>query len=286
MKAVLVGLIFSAAAVAELAQAAAPAEPVEAPAKPVEVMVLGTWHFANPGQDLNNIQAEDVLTKRRQAELTRIVDVLATFRPTKVMVEKVAKQPDLVDEAYGLYTTADLTKTRNERVQLGYRLAHQLGLTAVYAIDEQPGPQEPDYFPFDKVTAWAAANGKSGQLDAVMGKAADASKEFQAKQSRQTLAESLIGFNDAAGFQSRIDTYYGMLPFGDAEDQPGAQLNAMWYLRNAKIFAKLMSVSAPGDRVLVIYGAGHNYWLRHFAQYTPGYRNVDPIPYLRQAGSR
>ena len=60
----------------------------------------------------------------------------------------------------------------------------------------------------------------------------------------------------------------------------------MWYLRNAKIFAKLMTVARPGDRVLIVYGSGHNYWLRHFASTTPGYRNVDPTPYLTRAARR
>ncbi len=29
----------------------------------------------------------------------------------------------------------------------------------------------------------------------------------------------------------------GVLAFGDQKEQPGADLNAAWYLRNAKIFA-------------------------------------------------
>jgi hypothetical protein len=60
----------------------------------------------------------------------------------------------------------------------------------------------------------------------------------------------------------------------------------MWYLRNAKIFGKLMTVTNPGDRVLVVYGSGHNYWLRHFATETPGFRNVDPRPFLHKATVR
>lgn len=57
----------------------------------------------------------------------------------------------------------------------------------------------------------------------------------------------------------------------------------MWCLRNAKILAKLQQVAKPGDRILVVYGMGHNYWLRHFAKTVRGYRNVDPTPYLEKA---
>ena len=42
----------------------------------------------------------------------------------------------------------------------------------------------------------------------------------------------------------------------------------------------------PGDRVLIVFGAGHGYWLRHFASETPGYRNVDVRPYLQKAAPR
>lgn len=71
-----------------------------------------------------------------------------------------------------------------------------------------------------------------------------------------------------------------MLGFGDALSQPGAELNAGWYERNAKIFAKLMMVAKPGDRIVIVYGAGHAYWLRHFIENTPGFQLVDPAPYL------
>ena len=50
--------------------------------------------------------------------------------------------------------------------------------------------------------------------------------------------------------------------------------------RNALIFAKLMQVAQPGDRIVLIFGAGHAYWLRHFASTTPGYMLVEPNGYL------
>jgi hypothetical protein len=80
-----------------------------------------------------------------------------------------------------------------------------------------------------------------------------------------------------------MSLYYGLLQFGDTEDQPGAELNGAWYTRNAKIFAKLMTVARPGDRIVVVYGAGHAFWLRHFIENTPGLELVDPVPFL--AGS-
>lgn len=248
-------------------------------AKPVEVMVLGTWHFDNPGLDLYNAKADDVRTERRQAELRVLADALASFKPTKVMVELAAKTPDLVDAGYAAFTPVELTSNRNEAVQIGYRVARQLGHPQVYAIDVQ-GP-----FPFDKVAAFAKAKGKEEQLAAVMRQAAEATKQFERDQPTSSIPALLSSYNRPDGFQSSISGYYGILGLGDAVEQPGAELNAAWYLRNARIWSNLMRAAEPGDRILVVYGAGHNYWLRHFASETPGYRNVDPLPFLSRAAA-
>ena len=43
----------------------------------VKVMVLGTYHFANPGADIANVDVEDVLLPGPQAEIGAIVEALA-----------------------------------------------------------------------------------------------------------------------------------------------------------------------------------------------------------------
>ncbi len=42
-----------------------------------------------------------------------------------------------------------------------------------------------------------------------------------------------------------------------------------------------MQVAKPGDRILVVFGAGHAYWLRDFVQHTPGFQLAEPTAYLR-----
>ncbi len=172
---------------------------------------------------------------------------------------------------------------RGERVQIAYRLADILGLKTVEGIDEQPSAGEPDYFPFPKVQQWAAANGQSANLESLMATAAKMATEVEQLQAAQPIAGVLAEINRPERAAANQEIYYSLLRFGGTEAQPGADLNAMWYLRNAKIFAKLMTVAKPGDRIVVVYGSGHVYWLRHFAATTPGYVNVDPTPYLERA---
>jgi hypothetical protein len=199
------------------------------------------------------------------------------------MVERIAKTPDLVDTHYAAFTAADLSTKRDERVQIAYRTASRLGLRTVYAIDEQPGPGEPDYFPFPKLAEWAQAHGAGPRLDALMAKGAAAAKEIEQLQKDRSIASALAAINASDRVEREQRFYYEALDLGDTEQQPGADLNAMWYLRNAKIFAKLQKAARAGDRVLVVYGSGHTYWLRHFARTTPGYDSVDPAPYLAKA---
>lgn len=270
--------VIAAAAILGASAQSSPAAPA-----PVEVMVVGTYHFDSPGKDINNPKVDDVLKPKRQRELEALSKALAEFRPTKIMVERVAKTEDLIDPRYPQFTTADLARDRDERVQVAYRLARRLGHKAVYAIDEQPEGGEPDYFPFGKLADWTKANGAESKLNAMMAAGAAVSARLETLQASKSIGGVLAVLNARDSIDRDQTLYYGLLGIGDTVQQPGAELNAMWYMRNAKIFAKLTTVAKPGDRVLVVYGAGHNYWLRHFAATSPGYREADPAPFLKKA---
>ncbi len=251
--------------------------------KPVEIMVLGAYHFDSPGLDVRNISADDVTSPRRQAELAALADSLARFAPTKVMVEAEGKGPDFDVPAYRTFTPQQLASEHSETVQIGFRVAHRMGLTAVQGIDEQGGPGELDYFPFDKVQDWIKAHGQEPQLAALFAEVEAEQKAFDAAQHKSSIPALLKRFNTPESVARGHQLYTGMIQFGDGENQPGAELNGYWHMRNAKIFGKLMQAAKPGDRVLVVFGAGHGYWLRQLAQTTVGYRLVDVVPYLDSA---
>lgn len=249
---------------------------------PIEVMVLGAYHFDNPGRDLNNVKVASVLTATRQAELAAVAKAVLAWHPTRVMVEYESEAPDLSVPAYVSFTTADLATKPDERVQIAYRIANLAGVP-VNGIDEQPKAGEPDYFPYDKLQEVAAKTGQSPRLKAAMAPIAAWSKAFEASQPTRTVAQLLTEMNDPTQPVANNSPIYAVLDVGDHDQQPGADLAAMWYLRNAKIFGKLMQVAKPGDRVLVVYGGGHGYWLRHFASETPGFTSVDVRPFLAEA---
>jgi len=248
---------------------------------PVQVMVLGTYHMDNPGLDLHNAKSEDVLTPKRQAELAAVAEALAAFKPTVIAVERITPAPAYEDAAYSEFDDSQLASRRDERVQVGYRLARLAGLKTVHGIDEQPGPGEPDYFPFERVQDGVQRHGADAALAAMMSRTGKLIADFEGSQANSTVAELLIDANDPRTLADP-SMYYELLAFDAGEDQPGAELLGYWFMRNAKIFAKLMDVVKPGDRVVVLFGGGHKHWLEHLARNTPGFEVVDPVPYLRR----
>jgi len=57
--------------------AAFPAASQQSPAPArAEVLVLGVYHMANPGHDIFNMQADDVLAPKRKAEMAQLIEAL------------------------------------------------------------------------------------------------------------------------------------------------------------------------------------------------------------------
>ena len=272
-------LIAIAAALGLAACATAPATPPAAGPAPIQLMVLGTWHFGGSELDLISATTDSPLTPQRQRELDEAAAALAAFKPTAIVVERVTAAPDYIDPGFAAFTPADLQTKVDERVQVAYRLAAKAGVTRVYGIDEQPAAGEPDYFPFGKVMEHAGATGQSDAAGAMMAKVqalvGAETKRLAGLPMREALAEA------NSGLMSSADFYYEVLKFDAGEAQPGAELNGYWFMRNAKIFAKIADVAKPGDRIVVVYGAGHKHWLDHLASNTPGIERVDPVDYLK-----
>ena len=49
--------------------------------------MLGVSHMSNPGHDLFNTQADDILAPKRQGEIAELIAVLKKVQPTKIAVE-------------------------------------------------------------------------------------------------------------------------------------------------------------------------------------------------------
>ncbi len=247
----------------------------------IQVMVLGSFHFAGSDADLINVKPDDVLHPDKQRELAAIAQALATFKPTVVVTERVTEAPDYIDPHFADFTAEELSRNRNERAQLAYRVAQVADVRRVHGLDERSTEGEPDYFPFGRVREHAASTGQDNQLQAALGEVEQRVSAEMSIINDLHLAEALIRVND--GFLSSPEFYYALSQYDVGEAQPAAELQAYWFMRNAKIFSKLIDISQPGDRVLVVFGAGHKFWLDHFVEHTRNFEPVSPVPYLKRA---
>lgn len=230
------------------------------PVTPVQpqVLILGTYHMGG-SRDYIQTSADDVLSPRRQREIEVLVDALAAFRPTKIMVEAPLTRDSALNVRYRHYAAGQDTLRRNEIDQIGFRLAKRLGHGRVYAIDY---PQDED---IERVVGWAAQHGDTGFVNSVQRFGA----RMQARSDSLpglTVTEYLRRLNSPAEDALGQSAYLGMARVGRDTAYVGADVVAGRYARNLKIFANLARLTEPGDRVLVIYGASHGKLLRDFVR--------------------
>lgn len=269
--AALANVVLTMSSLLALAAPVAASQPEAATPKDVEVMVVGTYHMANPGQDLHNNHVDDVLAPKRQQELEAVTTALSRFAPSRVAVEWPA---DLTRERYARHRDGSLPPSRNEVVQLGFRLA------AAANLDEVDGIDVDGAFPYPAVEAFAKAHGQMDRLQKAHGTIAAEVAGFQQVIDNGSVAQALRNLNDPRRIVDGHAFYRELLLIGAGTEQPGVDLLTAWYQRNFAICANLLQQARPGDRIVVFYGAGHSHLLRQCVAETPGYRLVEPDDYL------
>ncbi|UHQ20190.1 DUF5694 domain-containing protein [Lysobacter sp. KIS68-7] len=238
---------------------------------PTKVMIVGTFHLDNPGRDVFNVQVDDVLTDKRQKELAAVAASLAKFAPTEVMVEWPQAQ---TDEQYASFRAGKLPPSRNEVVQLGFRLAKLRELERVHGIDVQ------GEFPFDPVKAYASSHGMAPRLDAALAGAGHEVQNLSERVREGSIGSVLRYMNSPERALKNHGFYVDMLRYGDGDTQPGARLVGAWYARNLAICARLLQSLPAGGRAVVFYGEGHAYLLRQCIVEAPGVELVEANDYL------
>ena len=238
-----------------------PAEPARA-----EVLVLGVYHMANPGRDIFNTQADDVLAPKRQAEMAELVAVLRKFRPTKIAVERDVSDTRILRD-YTAYLAGTHELTRNEIEQIGFRLAKELGHQKVHPVDAD------GEFPYQHLVNYAKASGRSKDLDALMEEIGSRVKAQNAYLASHSLLDTLLYMNADDKVAENVGFYYRQAQFGEPWDWAGADLVSAWFRRNMRIYTNIVRlIDSPDERVLAVYGAGPLGWLQQSVASSPNLR--------------
>ncbi|HLA13152.1 MAG TPA: DUF5694 domain-containing protein [Pyrinomonadaceae bacterium] len=257
----LILVLMTGCTIAAVAQGQSSEKPARA-----EVLVLGVYHMANPGQDIFNMKADDVLAPKRQTEIGQLIEVLKRFQPTKIAIES-SIWSKRAPQQYSDYLAGKYTMSRNENDQIGYRLAKEMGHKTIYPVDVDGD------FPFPRLVNYAKGKGRSKEMDALMAEVGEMVKAQDQYLQSHTVLEMLMDMNSDEKVAAGVAFYFRQAHLGEPGDWAGADLIADWYRRNIRIYSNIAQlVESPNERILVIYGAGHLGWLQQMFTSDPTFR--------------
>lgn len=258
-------------------RASGPAE--EPPA--ARFLLLGSYHMDNPGRDVHNTRADDVLAPQRQQQIAEVARLVGRYRPTRIFVEAPPSSQQDLDRDFSASCKGDRPLERDETEQLGFRIACAQDLPGVVAVDwNDLGPIR-DEASINYLEA-VERHGQQAVYAAHkrIGKAINL--QDQATLDNGTVRDMLLRLNSPAWMEANARAYYRIGQLGTAEDAIGANWVTLWFGRNLRIFNAIARATRPGDRVLVIYGAGHGNHLRQLAEDSGVYRLEDTTRWLQE----
>jgi Family of unknown function (DUF5694) len=245
------------------------ATPAPCPAGRVPLMILGTFHMEGSSQDMVSAPPEDMSTPRRQAEIADLVARLADFRPTKVAVES-SRISSYWNEHYTAWRKDHGELGFNEIEQVGFRLAERAGLEALSPVDYpmwMDGTTAAERHDPPPDAATAAPEPESPLMATVRAQVAADGKVLAAG----TVSDYLIYLNrpERAVQSHRWDVISNLAPGKGSSMYETTDYATNWYKRNLRIYTNLVDIAGPGERIMLLIGAGHAHLLGQLAADDP-----------------
>ena len=240
-----------------------------------QVMILGVYHFHNPNADYVKTEFDDHLSAKRQPQIAETLALLAEFKPTKIALEAAPEAVNIQND-YAAYLKGAYKLTANEREQIGFRLAQQLGHQQVYLIDHLIG--------MDIAGVMKAAQQTNNRAFlASFQKTIGVAEQMLKQQVNKTVRESLSEWNEPSLLSQGRDFYLQMARVRSGDKFIGADVLTNWYQRNFRIFTNLIHlVESPQERVLVVFGNAHAPILRELCTSSPDLQLVEANDYLKK----
>lgn len=255
-----------------IASSIAQAEPPKA-----QIMILGVAHLIAKHDVHNSSYADSPHSAKRQAEIADIVARLERFHPTKVLIEAPFGDRKYTEQ-YRRYLAGRFSLGANEIYQYAFKLAARSGNGTIYPVDTWGASLYDDTSPSGKrIDAYLIAH-----FTSVKDRASDAEiARDHYLELHGTYLDELRYLNTESAILANASWYSVFDGMGRDADQAGSAYVSQWYARNCYIFANVLSVVKPGDRVVLIMGQGHTYLLRELVRLNPTLAYVDPSPYLK-----
>jgi hypothetical protein len=240
-----------------------------------KVMILGTFHFEGSTADAISVTMGDMLSPRRQAEIEEVIERLAQFRPTRIMIEATPDREAEINQIYRAYVAGRHDLGANETQQIGMRLARKLGLPVIYAVDHQQ-PMD-----FERMMRAGAEAGQQDLLGWFQAGMRSVQQTLTSAQSPDKTVLDALRFHNGPWVMGSNSLYLQLAVLGTSENPAGAEVIGGWYERNLKIYANIArAITGQNERILVIYGSGHLPQLARFFDENPRYELVSALEVL------
>lgn len=172
-----------------------------------------------------------------------------------------------------MYRAGEHQLTSNERQQLGFRLANRFDHHTVYTVDYQLR------WPWGEVMGWAKEH--DSEFMEFYNRWRDKRDQLtESMYKEKTIAEHLRWLNSDESRDFITEVRMRRMELGGTSNFAGTETLSSSYERNLKIFSNIMHYAEPGDRIITIFGSGHNYFLKEFVQMHPDTKLVETLDYF------
>lgn len=252
-----------------------------------KVMVLGVFHFSNPGLDgYKEKFLFDILETKRQKELDTLLTKISEYHPTKILVEWSRIEADSITNIRYqdfLKGSFDISQKTNEVYQVGFKLAKKLGHRRIYCSDASAEwfGIEIDWENYDE-EAYLKSRGQYEKSTRY-----DYESFYELYDSLKTVHSLTKHLRLINSPENRLKDHQAYLTNnileGAGDNYLGADGVAKWYRRNLRIFANAYDLTdfEKEERLLLIYGSGHVWQLRQLFKDSPDFDYIEPNDYLK-----
>lgn len=253
------------------------------------VLLLGIFHFAGEQVDVNTTPdalAVNMLLPDRQKQIVELVNALATFKPTKIVIEGLPQYQSRYDSLFRLYQAGKLKASpkfmASETVQLGFRLADKLELKTFYPVDAQAFRFQ--LSPADSSLTFLKYKNQTDSSFAYWEERYDVeSAHDDTLCYRLPLNEYLQYLNSPEKLARSNGRWLVTTKRGTNREPIGADgFITRYFNRNVRIYSNIQRiVTRKDDRILVIYGATHMFMLNALFEASPEFKVEDVMKYLK-----
>ncbi|MRX41084.1 hypothetical protein GJU43_17500 [Flavobacterium sp. LC2016-23] len=251
---------------------------LSAQSKKKQILLLGTFHFENPGHDVAKVNTFNVMSDKSQKELENITNKIKKFSPDKIFVEWNYERQAKLDQFYASNADSLLHKDADEIVQVALRSAKKLGHKKLFGIDYNNAD-----FPYDSLVKGMK---EANQLDLIK-KNQEIMKQYETDQNQKiakySLTELLLDINTRKSNEHNISWYLETaIKGGKTDNFIGAYLVSEWYRRNLYMYALIQKLTeSQDDKIMVLLGAGHTAMLREFVTHDPNFEIIELATVLK-----